>query len=63
MADVEASPSRNDAVFVAFDLVELEGKDLRRLPIKSRKRMLSKLVRGPRPGIVLNERRAVPNIG
>jgi bifunctional non-homologous end joining protein LigD len=44
-----------DAVLVAFDLVELEGKDLRRLPIESRKQMLSKLVRGPRPGIVLNE--------
>ena len=40
---------------VAFDLIELEGKDLCRLPIESRKRMLSKLVRGPRPGIVLNE--------
>jgi ATP-dependent DNA ligase len=44
-----------DEVLVAFDLIELEGKDLRRLPIESRKRMLSKLVRGPRPGIVLNE--------
>src|SRR3974390_2193566 len=44
-----------DAVLVAFDLIELEGKDLRRLPIESRKRMLSKLVRGPRPGIVLND--------
>jgi ATP-dependent DNA ligase len=44
-----------EAVLVAFDLIELEGKDLRRLPIESRKRMLSKLVRGPRPGIVLND--------
>jgi bifunctional non-homologous end joining protein LigD len=44
-----------DAVLVAFDLIELEGKDLRRLPIESRKQMLSKLVRGPRPGIVINE--------
>jgi bifunctional non-homologous end joining protein LigD len=35
----------HNAVLVAFDLVELEGKDLRRLPIESRKRMLSKLVR------------------
>jgi bifunctional non-homologous end joining protein LigD len=43
------------AVLVAFDLIELEGKDLRRLPIESRKQMLSKLVRGPGPGIVLNE--------
>jgi ATP-dependent DNA ligase len=45
----------SDAVLVAFDLIELDGKDLRRLPIESRKRMLSKLVRGPRSGIVLNE--------
>jgi bifunctional non-homologous end joining protein LigD len=44
-----------DEVLVAFDLIELEGKDLRRHPIESRKRMLSKLVRGPRPGIVYNE--------
>jgi ATP-dependent DNA ligase len=44
-----------DEVLVAFDLIELEGKDLRPLPIESRKRMLSKLVRGPRPGIVCNE--------
>jgi bifunctional non-homologous end joining protein LigD len=43
------------AMLSAFDLIELDGKDLRRLPIESRKRMLSKLVRGPRPGIVLNE--------
>jgi bifunctional non-homologous end joining protein LigD len=45
----------HEAVLVAFDLIELEGKDLRRLPIENRKRMQSKLVRGPRPGIVLNE--------
>jgi bifunctional non-homologous end joining protein LigD len=45
----------HQAVFVAFDLLELEGKDLRRLPIEDRKRMLSKLVRGPRPGLVCNE--------
>src|SRR5690242_11528099 len=31
-------------VLVAFDLIELDGKDLRRLPIENRKRMLSKLV-------------------
>jgi ATP dependent DNA ligase domain len=39
----------------AFDLIELAGKDLRWLPIESRKRMLSKLVRGPHPGVVCNE--------
>src|SRR5215468_7563279 len=44
-----------DAVLIAFDLIELEGEDLRRTPIEQRKRKLSKLVRGPHPGIVLNE--------
>ena len=43
------------AVLVTFDLVELDGRDLRREPIEQRKRKLAKLVRGPHPGIVLNE--------
>jgi bifunctional non-homologous end joining protein LigD len=42
-----------DAVLIAFDLIELEGEDLRRRPIEDRKRKLAKLVRGPHPGIVL----------
>jgi bifunctional non-homologous end joining protein LigD len=42
-------------VLIAFDLIELEGEDLRRTPIEQRKRKLAKLVRGPHPGIVLNE--------
>jgi bifunctional non-homologous end joining protein LigD len=44
-----------DAVLVAFDLIELDGEDLRRMPIEERKRKMAKLVRGPYPGIVLNE--------
>jgi bifunctional non-homologous end joining protein LigD len=44
-----------DAVLIAFDLIELEGEDLRRTPLEQRKRKLAKLVRGPHPGIVLNE--------
>jgi bifunctional non-homologous end joining protein LigD len=44
-----------DAVLLAFDLIELDGEDLRRTPIEQRKRKLVKLVRGPHPGIVLNE--------
>ncbi len=44
-----------DAVLIAFDLIELEGQDLRRMPIEQRKRKLAKLARGPHPGIVLNE--------
>jgi bifunctional non-homologous end joining protein LigD len=43
------------AVLCAFDLIELDGEDLRRSPIEQRKRKLAKLVRGPHPGIVINE--------
>ncbi len=43
------------AVLCAFDLIELDGEDLRRSPIEYRKAKLAKLVRGPHPGIVLNE--------
>jgi bifunctional non-homologous end joining protein LigD len=43
------------AVLIAFDLIELDGEDLRRLPIEHRKVKLAKLVRSPHPGIVLNE--------
>jgi bifunctional non-homologous end joining protein LigD len=44
-----------DAVLVAFDLINLEGQDLRRRPLEERKAKLAKLIRTPRPGIVLNE--------
>jgi bifunctional non-homologous end joining protein LigD len=43
------------AVLCAFDLLELDGRDLRGPPIEHRKRTLAKTVRGPHPGIVLNE--------
>jgi bifunctional non-homologous end joining protein LigD len=43
------------AVLCAFDLIELDGRDLRREPIEHRKRMLAKVVRRPHPGIALNE--------
>ena len=43
------------AVLCAFDLIELEGHDLRRAPIEHRKQKLARLVRGRRLGIVLNE--------
>jgi len=36
------------AVLCAFDLIELDGEDLRRAPIEHRKRKLAKLVRNPR---------------
>jgi ATP-dependent DNA ligase len=37
---------------VLFDLIELDGEDLRRSSIEYRKRKLAKLVRGPDLGIV-----------
>ena len=43
------------AVLCAFDLIELEGEDLRRAPVEHRKHKLARLVRTPRPGIVLND--------
>jgi bifunctional non-homologous end joining protein LigD len=43
------------AVLCAFDLIELDGEDLRRAPIEHRKHKLARLVRTPRPGIVVNE--------
>jgi bifunctional non-homologous end joining protein LigD len=45
----------DDAVLLAFDLIELDGEDLRRTPIEQRKRQLAKLVRRPQAGIVVNE--------
>jgi len=44
------------AVMIAFDLIELNGADMRRLPIEQRKHKLADLLRSPcHPGIVLNE--------
>jgi bifunctional non-homologous end joining protein LigD len=43
------------AVHCAFDLLELDGKDLRRQPIEERRRLLSILLRGSNLSIVLNE--------
>jgi ATP-dependent DNA ligase len=47
--------SKASAVLCAFDLLELDGKDLRREPIEERKRLLAKLLRGSHLSIVLNE--------
>jgi len=43
------------AVLSAFDLLELDGKDLRFKPIETRKELLAKLLDGPDSGIVLNK--------
>jgi bifunctional non-homologous end joining protein LigD len=45
----------DDALLIAFDLIELDGEDLRRMPIEQRKHTLAKLVCRPHAGIVLNE--------
>ncbi len=42
------------AVLCAFDLIELDGKDLRRSPIENRKRALRELLRQKSDGIALN---------
>ena len=39
----------------AFDLIELDGDDLRGEPIEVRKAALARLVRNGRPGLMLNE--------
>ena len=43
------------AVLCAFDLLELDGKDLRRTPIEERKRILAKLLSHPHEAIAFNE--------
>jgi hypothetical protein len=40
-----------DALLIAFDLIELDGEDLRRTPIEQRKRILAKLARRPHAGL------------
>jgi bifunctional non-homologous end joining protein LigD len=42
-------------VHCAFDLLELDGRDLRREPIERRKALLAKLLKGSHLSIVLNE--------
>ena len=43
------------AILCAFDLLEIDGEDLRRVPIEQRKQRLARLLRRPHHGIVLNE--------
>jgi len=43
------------AVHCAFELLELDGWDLRRQPLEERKRLLAKLLKGQQSSIVLNE--------
>jgi ATP dependent DNA ligase domain len=43
------------AVLCAFDLIELEGKDLRGEPIEKRKHTLANMLYGERDGIIFNQ--------
>jgi ATP-dependent DNA ligase len=47
--------SKASAVLCAFDLLELDGKDLRRQPIEMRKHLLAKVLKGSHLSIALNE--------
>jgi len=47
--------SKASAVLCAFDLLELDGADLRRRPIEERKILLTELLHGSNLSIVLNE--------
>jgi len=42
------------AALCAFDLIEIDGRDLRRQPIEDRKLILKRLLRKQRPGIAFN---------
>jgi hypothetical protein len=44
-----------EAMLYAFDLLELDGEDLRRLPLLDRKKRLARLLGGCRLGIVLSD--------
>jgi bifunctional non-homologous end joining protein LigD len=45
----------SEAMLYAFDLLELNGEDLRSLPLVERKKHLARLLRGRRLGIVLSD--------
>ena len=44
-----------DAILCAVDLLELDGRDMRRAPLEERKAALAKLLRRPSDGIALNQ--------
>jgi bifunctional non-homologous end joining protein LigD len=45
----------SEAMLYAFDLIELDGEDLRGLPLSDRKKRLARLVGRRRLGIVLSD--------
>jgi bifunctional non-homologous end joining protein LigD len=57
LADFELLRGRRhdgDVTLCAFDLLELDGRELRRVPIEDRKAELGELLAGCGPGLVLN---------
>jgi bifunctional non-homologous end joining protein LigD len=48
-------PTGEHVLLYAFDLLELDGQDLRREPLETRKATLASLLRGGKPGVRLNE--------
>jgi bifunctional non-homologous end joining protein LigD len=48
-------PTGRHVLLYAFDLLELDGQDLRREPLEARKATLASLLRGSLPGLRLNE--------
>jgi bifunctional non-homologous end joining protein LigD len=55
LADFQLLRRRAPAILSAFDLLELDGRDLRREPIEVRKAELAKLLRRSAIGLELNE--------
>jgi bifunctional non-homologous end joining protein LigD len=56
LADFDGLRSRRgDVHLCAFDLLELDGHDLRLEPLTERRRLLARLIRKPQCGLVLNE--------
>ena len=53
-------PTGRHVLLYAFDLLELDGADLRREPFATRKATLASLLRGGLPGLRLNEHLAHP---
>jgi bifunctional non-homologous end joining protein LigD len=52
---IRGQDSKASAVLCAFDLLELDGRDLRRNPIEQRKALLAELLKGSHLGLVLNK--------
>ena len=50
----------DQVLLYAFDLLELDGQDLRREPFETRKATLTSLLRGSLPGLRLNEHLVQP---